>query len=210
MNLYEGYRVTSGYGGRIDPKGERGPEFHRGIDLVKPNRSPLFPFVPGVVIFAGMGQIKTGLGNYGNVVAIKDARRALHCYCHMDSVSVTVGQVVSLMDEIGHEGTTGRSTGPHLHYEVRTKSEPGYGFGTDTDPTNYLKLFYEEDEEMKEILERLQALEDKTKVLDKTPAPEWFKEEFGVDEIALLKDATGDYDFWRNLAITIRFVQSKK
>jgi murein DD-endopeptidase MepM/ murein hydrolase activator NlpD len=129
----------------------------------------------------------------------------------MDSVSVSIDQVVGLKDEIGLEGTTGRSTGPHLHYEVRTKSEPSYGFGTDTDPTNYLKFYYEEDEEMKEILERLQALEDKTRVLDKTPAPKWFTDEFGTDEIqSFLKDATGDYGFWRNLAITIRFIQEKK
>jgi murein DD-endopeptidase MepM/ murein hydrolase activator NlpD len=211
MNIYEGYRVTSGYGGRLDPLGQRGSEFHRGIDLVKPNKAPIFPFVAGLVVHAGMGQAGTGLGGYGNVVAVKDSKGTLHCYCHLDSVSVRVGQAVGLTDEIGHEGTTGRSTGPHLHYEVRTKCEPSYGFGCDTDPTNYLKLFYEEDEEMKEILERLQALEDKTKVLDKTPAPEWFIKEFGTDEIqAVLKDATGDYDFWRNLAITIRFVQSKK
>jgi N-acetylmuramoyl-L-alanine amidase len=78
-----------------------------------------------------------------------------------------------------------------------------------------VKIKLKEDEVMKAELaaltNRVEELEAKTKVLEKTSAPKWFIDEFGMDEIqTFLKDATGDYDFWRNLAITIRFIQAKK
>lgn len=205
MKFYEGYRTTSAYGGRIDPLGQRGTEFHKGIDLVKYYKAPINPFVPGEVVHASMGASGTGLGGYGNVVAVKDHNGTVHCYCHMDSISVKVGQQVGLNDELGHLGTTGRSTGPHLHYEVRSKCAPSYGYGYDIDPSKYLERYYEEDAEMNEILARLQALEERTKELEETPPPAWFVREFGDDALdGLVKTQIGDYNFWRLLAVLLR------
>lgn len=141
MNCFEGYRITSPYGYRIDPFGQRGTEFHRGIDLVKAHRSPILAFVPGEVLHAQEGRTGTGFGNYGNVVAIRDKDGSLHCYCHLDSVSVKVGQTVVRGQEVGKQGNTGRSTGSHLHYEVRAKCTPSYGFQTDVDPAEYLTKY---------------------------------------------------------------------
>lgn len=206
MDLYDGYRTTSTYGYRINPLGQHGDEFHKGIDLVKYFKAPIYPFVPGVVTHARMGLTGTGLGGYGNVVAVRDSNGTLHCYCHMDDVNVSVGQLVGLETEIGHLGTTGMSTGPHLHYEVRSKSEPNYGYGSHIDPSNYLKRYYDEgDAEMKDILARLQELEERTKEQEITPAPVWFITEFGDHALdGLVKNPTGDYNFWRLLAIVLR------
>lgn len=146
MNPFVGYRITSPYGGRIDPLGQRGTEFHRGIDLVKAHKSPINPFVDGVVIHAKLGLVGSGFGNYGNVAAIKSSDGALHCYCHLDSVNVRVGQVVTIKDVIGYQGNSGRSTGSHLHYEIRKLSSHSYGYGTDVDPTEYLIEYYKGNE----------------------------------------------------------------
>lgn len=132
-----GFRVTSPYGYRNDPfNGSK--VFHTGIDLVKSHRAPIFAFVAGEVVHAKEGQAGTGFGGFGVVVAVKDERGALHCYAHLDSCSVKVGQYIKVGQEVGKQGTTGRSTGSHLHYEVRTKSTPSYGFGSHTDPSEYL------------------------------------------------------------------------
>jgi murein DD-endopeptidase MepM/ murein hydrolase activator NlpD len=109
--------------------------------LVKSHRAPIFAFVDGEVIHARLGQSGTGFGGFGNVVAIKDKNDYLHCYAHLDSISVRLGQKVVSGQEVGKQGTTGRSTGSHLHYEVRSKSSPSFGFGKDVDPSKYLDSF---------------------------------------------------------------------
>ncbi|WP_285853056.1 peptidoglycan DD-metalloendopeptidase family protein [Paenibacillus sp. MER 180] len=133
-----GFRITSPYGYRNDPF-TGNATFHTGIDLVKAHKAPIFAFASGEVVHAREGQAGTGFGGFGVVVAIKDERGALHCYAHLDSCSVKVGQPVKAGQEVGKQGTTGRSTGSHLHYEVRTKSTPSYGFGAHTNPGEYLE-----------------------------------------------------------------------
>ena len=130
-----GWRITSPYGWRNNPR----PGFHRGIDLAKYHQAPVEAFTPGEVIHAGWGQSGTGLGNYGNVVAIWNDGR-LHLYTHLDSVSAKINSVVSKGQVIGRQGQTPVHivTGSHLHYEVRTKRSPLYGWQTDINPGGYL------------------------------------------------------------------------
>lgn len=135
-----GYRVTSPFGPRKDPIDGKQKE-HTGIDLVKAHKAPIFAFMGGEVVHAREGRAGTGFGNFGIVVAIRDGRGALHCYAHLDSCTVKVGQRVVAGQEVGKQGTTGRSTGSHLHYEVRTKAAPSFGYGMHTDPGAYLSKY---------------------------------------------------------------------
>ncbi|MCP1306468.1 M23 family metallopeptidase [Paenibacillus tyrfis] len=142
MNVFEGWKITSPYGYRSDPfTGSR--VFHTGIDLVKYHRFPIPAFVGGVILFAGEGVAGTGFGGYGNVVALRDKKGYVHCYCHLDSVAAQKGQTISKGNIVGYQGTTGRSTGSHLHYEVRSKDTPSYGYGAHVDPGEYLELYCE-------------------------------------------------------------------
>ncbi len=97
------------------------------------------------MLFAKEGKTGSGFGNYGNVVAVRDKNKALHCYAHLDRIDVNVGNLVKRGDQLGTEGNTGQSAGSHLHYEIRLKDSPSFGFGTHTDPTEYLKKFYEDE-----------------------------------------------------------------
>jgi murein DD-endopeptidase MepM/ murein hydrolase activator NlpD len=144
MTIYSGYRITSPYGDRIHPI-KKTKIFHRGIDLVIGNKKPINSFIDGEVLFAKEGKEGSGFGNYGNVVAVRDKNGALHCYAHLDTIGVNVGNIVKRGDPIGTEGNTGQSAGSHLHYEVRLKDTPSFGFGTHTDPTEYLTKFYAEE-----------------------------------------------------------------
>lgn len=149
MNPFEGYIVTSPYGWRIHPI-DKVRKFHAGIDLVKSHRSPIYAFTDGVVQFAGE-KAGTGFGGMGIVVAIRDKYGALHCYAHLDSASVKVGDQVKQGQEIGKQGSTGTSTSSHLHYEVRPKSTPNNGWHEDpqvrsVDPMQYLLAYFEKEE----------------------------------------------------------------
>lgn len=102
---------TSGYGVRLDPF-TRAPAFHQGLDFSGPTYSGVFATGPGVVSFTG---VRNG---YGNVVEIDHGRGFKTRYAHLATTLVTVGERVAIGQKIGGIGTTGRSTGPHLHYEV--------------------------------------------------------------------------------------------
>lgn len=130
------YRVTSPFGPRKDPI-NGATAFHTGIDLVKAHRSPIRAFVAGTVTHAKMGVAGTGYGGFGITVAVRDKNGATHMYAHLYDVTVSVGDTVKRGDVVGHQGSTGRSTGSHLHYEVRRK-----GYGTHTDPIAYLREYY--------------------------------------------------------------------
>jgi murein DD-endopeptidase MepM/ murein hydrolase activator NlpD len=144
MNPFEGYRITSPYGNRMHPIKKR-EIFHRGIDLVIGHKKPIHSFTDGEILFSKEGKTGSGFGNYGNVIAIRDQNGALHCYAHLDTMEVNVGNLVKRGDRIGTEGNTGQSAGSHLHYEVRLKDTPSFGFGFHTDPTEYLLKFYEDE-----------------------------------------------------------------
>ena len=137
------YRVSSNYGWRTHPiSGKR--SFHKGIDLVKKHQAPIYSFSDGRVLFAGTGKSGTGLGGYGKVVFIIDSNGRGLLYAHLDSVSVSFNQPIKKGQMIGRQGNTGNSTGSHLHFEVRKKTSPSYGWSKDgenttLDPVKYIE-----------------------------------------------------------------------
>jgi murein DD-endopeptidase MepM/ murein hydrolase activator NlpD len=110
-------RTTSGFGVRFDPFNGR-PAVHQGQDFAAPLNTPIYATAPGIVSFAG---VRSG---YGNTVEIDHGRGFKTRYAHLNSVAVRPGQRVALTQRIGAMGTTGRSTGVHLHYEVWMDGRP--------------------------------------------------------------------------------------
>ena len=117
------YTVASGYGNRIDPVYNT-PNFHAGIDFPADIGDPVFSTAKGKVVFAGWK------GGYGNCIDVDHGYNYLTRYGHLSKILVSNGQSVVRGDKIGEVGSTGKSTGPHLHYEVRFKGEP-------QNPVNY-------------------------------------------------------------------------
>lgn len=105
------YRETSGFGGRFDPFTGR-PALHAGLDLVSYHRAPITTSAPGKIVFAGP---RSG---YGLLVEIDHGFGFHTRYGHLAQINVRPGQAVAIGDRIGAMGSTGRSTGTHLHYEV--------------------------------------------------------------------------------------------
>jgi murein DD-endopeptidase MepM/ murein hydrolase activator NlpD len=117
--------MTSSYGTRSDPfTGEA--RFHAGTDFRSPIGVPVHAGGSGVVQTAGVG------GGYGNLVVIDHGNNITTRYGHLSAINVTVGQPVAIGTVVGLVGSTGRSTGPHLHYETRINGEPH-------DPTRFIK-----------------------------------------------------------------------
>lgn len=104
---------TSGFGVRSDPFQARAA-MHPGIDLAGPVGTPIYATADGTVLRAGWNS-----GGYGNLVEIDHGRGIATRYGHMSAVLVSAGQHISRGQLIGRMGSTGRSTGSHLHYEVR-------------------------------------------------------------------------------------------
>lgn len=102
---------TSSYGVRFDPFTRR-PAFHSGLDFAGSTNSPIYATAPGVVSFTG---VRSG---YGNTIEIDHGRGFKTRYAHLQAIGVRPGQRVAVGTRIGGMGSTGRSTGPHLHYEV--------------------------------------------------------------------------------------------
>src|SRR5574342_593251 len=133
---YRGYKVTSPFGMRKHPiTGEQ--EEHKGIDLVIGDKKPIKAFVGGKVIHAKEGAKGTGLGNYGNVVAILGSDKHITIYAHLNEIKVDVGDTVKAGTVVGTQGNTGKSAGSHLHFEVR-KDGDKFGYGNHIEPTAYL------------------------------------------------------------------------
>lgn len=118
------YRVESPFGARRDPFNHR-RGFHTGVDLSAPYRTHVFSTAPGIVIFAGAE------GEWGRLVEIDNGHGIVTRYAHMHRIFVVKGQKVPAHYAIGELGSTGRSTGPHVHYEVVVD-------GTAVDPTKFL------------------------------------------------------------------------
>jgi len=104
-------RETSGFGARMDPfTGE--PAYHAGQDFAGAYGSPIDVTAPGIVSFTG---VRSG---YGNTIEVDHGHGFKTRYAHLSAISVQVGQHVAVGQRIGAMGSTGRSTGTHLHYEV--------------------------------------------------------------------------------------------
>ena len=110
-------RTTSGFGVRFDPFNGR-PAVHQGQDFAAPLNTPIHATAPGVVSFAG---VRSG---YGKTVEIDHGRGFKTRYAHLNATAVTPGQRVALGQRVGAMGSTGRSTGVHLHYEVWMDGRP--------------------------------------------------------------------------------------
>ncbi len=109
--------ITSGYGYRVHPiHGTR--RLHKGIDLAAGSGSAIAASKGGTVISAGW------LGGYGNAVVISHGNGLTTLYAHQSKIAVTVGQGVGRGEVIGYVGSTGQSTGPHLHFEIRSNGAP--------------------------------------------------------------------------------------
>lgn len=224
LNPFEGYRITSSFGYRIHPI-HGGQTFHRGIDLVtEPWNGPVYAFLEGVVRFAGEGVTGSGFGGYGLTVAIEDHRGYLHCYAHLSRIAVKVGQRIQQKQLIGNQGSTGQSTGPHVHYEIRKASSPSYGFTASengvVEPGTYLKSEYrsmvEEEEAQPMTSEEKQRLDTLQRTLEaqaswikqqqnraNMPCPPWAVDAYNYYRSFIMTD-TGSYDFWRMLVIMYR------
>lgn len=118
------YRVTSGYGGRRDPFTGRWSA-HNGIDMQQPAGTPIAATGPGVVAYTGW------YGGYGWMVEIDHGMGVRTRYAHMQQILAEKGQKVEPGTKIGLVGSSGRSSGPHLHYEILID-------GKAVDPTNFL------------------------------------------------------------------------
>jgi murein DD-endopeptidase MepM/ murein hydrolase activator NlpD len=121
----DSYYVSSSYGTRTDPfNGKRA--LHEGIDMVGKLRSEVLATAPGTVIFAGWK------GGYGRVVEVDHGLGIVTRYAHLYAIDVKVGDVVDYRQIIGKLGSSGRSSGPHVHFEVRYAGKP-------LDPMGFLK-----------------------------------------------------------------------
>jgi murein DD-endopeptidase MepM/ murein hydrolase activator NlpD len=111
------YRLTSPFGSRIHPV--RGTvDFHTGLDFAVPYGSGVFAATNGIVISTAWG------GGYGNLIKIQHADNVQTWYAHLSAFSVQPNQRVQAGERVGSVGSTGNSTGPHLHFEVRVNGTP--------------------------------------------------------------------------------------
>ncbi len=111
------YSVSSGYGKRKDPMNGRIAN-HRGLDFRAPMRAPIYSTAPGTVTYAGWS------GPFGRMIEIDHGHGIRTRYAHLKKILVKSGQSVANREKIGLVGSSGRSTGPHLHYEVRYNGVP--------------------------------------------------------------------------------------
>lgn len=111
-------RMASGYGMRIDPH-YKTPAFHEGMDFTAPTGTPIYATGNGVVARADHRS-----RGYGNHVRVDHGFGYLTLYAHMSEITVKPGQKVSRGEVIGYVGNTGKSSGPHLHYEVHKNGRP--------------------------------------------------------------------------------------
>lgn len=123
-----GGRITSPFGWRTHPI-FNSRTFHSGVDIAGPNKGIIRASNSGKVIYSGW------YGGYGKVVILDhgtvNGRPTTTLYAHMSSIKVGQGQRVNKGDTIGYEGSTGYSTGPHVHFEVRINGKPN-------NPLNYI------------------------------------------------------------------------
>lgn len=127
-------RIASGFGRRIDPV-YKTPKMHAGIDFTAPQGTPIYATADGTIAVSG----NTGNG-YGNHVIINHGYGYETLYGHMVRVKSRGGQVVKRGEIIGWVGSTGKSTGPHCHYEVHKygdKIDPIYFFYNDLTPEQF-------------------------------------------------------------------------
>jgi murein DD-endopeptidase MepM/ murein hydrolase activator NlpD len=118
--------ITGSFGERIDPFNGEGA-FHSGVDISASVGQPVIAPADGIVVFADFS------GGYGRAITLDHGHGITTRYGHLANFAVVTGQYVHRGDTIGHVGLSGRSTGPHLHYEVRINDTP-------VNPHKYLRI----------------------------------------------------------------------
>ncbi|HLP04565.1 MAG TPA: M23 family metallopeptidase [Paludibacter sp.] len=129
-------RMASGYGWRIDPVYHT-RRFHEGMDFTAPIGTDIYATGNGSIMSAGWKQ------GYGNCVEVNHGYGYITLYGHMSAIKVRAGQSVKRGDVIGLVGSTGKSTGPHLHYEVHFKGQvmnPQNYYYLDLSPADYDRM----------------------------------------------------------------------
>lgn len=121
------FKVTCEYG----RKGSWAAGRHTGIDLVGLSSKTVYATCDGTVSRTGFDK------SYGNFVVVKGNDGYYHWFCHLARISVSTGQRVSRVTKVGIMGSTGNSTGPHTHYEIRT---PENKYGKDINPATFMGL----------------------------------------------------------------------
>jgi murein DD-endopeptidase MepM/ murein hydrolase activator NlpD len=116
--------VNSGFGGRVSPWSAKS-EFHSGLDIGAPIGTPVKSPAPATVVFSGIHP------EYGQTLILDHGHDTKSLYGHLSKLLVTVNQKVLRGEVIAQSGNTGRSSGPHLHYEIQVK-------GQSVNPTSYL------------------------------------------------------------------------
>ncbi|MBT4990035.1 MAG: peptidoglycan DD-metalloendopeptidase family protein [Rickettsiales bacterium] len=119
------YYISSYFGDRFDPFYKKEAS-HFGVDFAGPMDSEVKATSPGVIKFSGRK------GNYGNLIEIDHGYKVTTRYGHLKSLNVVKGDIVERGQVIGVQGNTGRSSGPHLHYEIRYMNKP-------YNPINFLR-----------------------------------------------------------------------
>jgi murein DD-endopeptidase MepM/ murein hydrolase activator NlpD len=130
-------RIASGFGYRIDPV-YKVTKFHAGLDFTAPQGTPIYATANGVIKEANFND-----GGYGNHVIINHGYGYETLYAHMYKIKVRRGQTVTRGEVIGYIGNTGKSTGPHCHYEVHKNGQPVdpvYFFYNDLTPEQYDRI----------------------------------------------------------------------
>ena len=120
-------KLEGGFGGRRNPFGGPGYEFHTGQDIEAPMGTPVVAGASGRIAFVGWQN------GYGQLVIVDHGGGLSTRYGHLSRIDVDLGQAVSRGQLLGRVGSTGRSTGPHLHYEVRINDEA-------VNPLQYLQI----------------------------------------------------------------------
>ena len=130
-------RIASGFGYRIDPV-YKVAKFHAGLDFAAPQGTPIYATADGTIKEANYNA-----GGYGNHVVINHGYGYETLYGHMFKIKARVGEHIRRGEVIGYVGSTGKSTGPHCHYEVHKSGEridPVYYFSNDLSPEQFDRL----------------------------------------------------------------------
>lgn len=133
----ETFVLTSPFGERTSPFTQKG-ELHAGVDLAALEGTPVHATADGVVVFAGLYPRKRSIGwwRYGKLVVMRHGDSFITLFGHLSSIAVRQGQQVARGEVVGAVGSTGWSTNPHLHYEVRRRA--GEGAYRPVDPRIYI------------------------------------------------------------------------
>ena len=123
---YQG-AITSTFGQRENPFSGIGIETHKGLDIQGPYGAPVKAMAKGRVVFAGPK------GGFGNCIILNHGNGFETLYGHLSKILVNVGEEIEISQQIGNIGSTGRSTGPHLHYEI-------HKYGQKINPQAFLNL----------------------------------------------------------------------